>query len=188
MKKGLLIALLIISTTAWSQIKPHIGVNWSQLSTEPQDFKQEGRAGMQLGVGWKFGEDFYFEPAVQWAFIGTKLVHSTEPSNDVESTVNIFRIPVMLGYDFMDKDAFFNFRLFTGPSAAFVLSTTGPNALTKEDYASTIWGWDFGTGVDISFLYLELSYELGLTPVFANTSVLGDAKNNAFLLTLGANF
>ena len=72
-------------------------------------------------------------------------------------------------------------------SDSIVLSETGPNSLTKEDYASTIWGWDLGAGIDVWFVYLELAYEAGLSPVFSDTDKHGNGKNNAFLLTLGAN-
>ncbi len=176
---------ILFSSQAQLSFKPHFGFNWSQLSTEPQDFKQEGRPGFQLGVGLRIGGQWYIEPAAQWAFISTDLVHANDASNDIESSVNLFRVPLMFGYDFMEKSNLVNVRLFTGPSAAFVLSTTGTNAPDKDAYASTIWGWDIGAGVDIWFVYLELSYEIGLSPVF--DTELSDATNNAFIITLGAN-
>ena len=178
--------LFSIGTMAQITFKPHFGFNWSQLSSEPQDFSQEGRPGLQLGVGLRIGDRFYIEPAAQWAFIATDLVHTDDASNDIESSVNLFRIPVMFGYDFMEKDNFVNVRVFTGPSAAFVLSTSGTNAPDKDNYASTIWGWDVGAGVDIWFVYLELSYEFGLSSVF-DAQGYPDANNNAFIITLGAN-
>lgn len=142
---------------------------------------------MQFGVGVRIGDRLYVEPAVQWAFLNADLTSTEGASTTVESSVNLFRVPLMFGYDFMEKDNFLNIRAFTGPAANFVLSTDGPNSLSKDDYASAIWGWDIGAGVDIWFVYLELSYEIGISSVFSDTDALGDAKNNAFLLTLGAN-
>lgn len=192
MKKGIVFTALIalfalISAQAQIRIKPHIGFNWSQLSSEPQDFTQEGRIGAMAGVGIQIGDKFYVEPAAQWALVSTDLVNSNSQNVSIENSVNLFRVPLMAGYRFLDRDAFFNIRVFTGPAANFVLSVNSTSdEVSKDDYKSMVWGWDAGVGVDVWFVYLELGYEFGLSPVFSDTN-FSNAKNNAFYVAIGAN-
>ena len=190
MRKGLLLlltfSLFSVVMVGQINIKPHLGFNISQLSTEPQDFTQEGRVGALLGVGVMIGSKFYVEPAVQWTSMGTEMIHKDDEDFNFDSQISLFRIPVMFGYNFMDQDAFFNLRLYTGPSASFVLSVD-ESLITKDQYSSMIWGWDIGVGMDVWILYLELGYEMGLSPVFDSELLDTDAKNNAFLFTIGAN-
>jgi len=195
MKLRAILLFTFISTLAFAQFKPHIGFNWSQLSTEPQDFTHEGRLGFVIGAGFKFGESFYLEPGIQLSYLGTKLISKDKDDNgetiEHQSYVNTLRIPVMVGYDFMDKDDFLNLRVFTGPSASVVMGVTTEGAavnVTKEDYASTIWGWNFGAGLDVWFVYLDIGFEMGISDFYSTDKIdHKGTKNNAFYVTAGVN-
>ena len=193
MKLRAILLFTLVSTFAFAQFKPHIGFNWAQLSTEPQDFTHEGRLGFVIGAGFKFGESFYLEPGIQFSNLGTKLISKDADDNgdiiEHQSYVQTIRIPVMLGYDFMDKDDFLNLRVFTGPSASIVMGVTSEGlTTTTDDYASTIWGWNFGAGLDVWFVYLELGYEMGISDFYSTSKIDHQGtKNNAFYVTAGVN-
>ena len=196
MKAKILLFFLTISFVSFAQFKPHIGMNWAQLSTEPQNFTEEGRAGFVIGAGFKFGEDFYLEPALQFSNLGTKLISKDDKDITHQSYVQTIRIPLMVGYDFMDKESAFNLRVFTGPSASVVMGVNTENSdaaagivpESKEHFASSIWGWNVGAGVDITIFYIELSYEIGMTDFYSDKSPqLQGTKNNAFYITAGIN-
>lgn len=196
MKARLILPLLFISSMAIAQFKPHIGMNWAQLSSEPQDFTKEGRLGFVIGAGFKFGESWYVEPGVQFSNLGTKLINKDDNDITHQSYVQTIRVPVMAGYDLMDKESLLNLRLYTGPSASFVMGVNTENSAApdgvlpegKENYVNTIWGWNFGVGIDITFIYVELGYELGLTDFYSiKTPNTSGVKNNAFFITAGVN-
>ena len=78
-------------------------------------------------------------------------------------------------------------------SISFAQGSAGTNA--KFEYRSLIdmqtagileKGY-VGVGMDVWILYVELGYEMGLSPVFDSELLDTDAKNNAFLFTIGAN-
>lgn len=196
MKTRLLIVLLSVSAMSFAQFKPHIGMNWSLLSSEPQDFTKEGRAGFVIGAGFKFGESFYFEPGVQYSNLGTTLINKADQNISNQSYVQTIRIPVMGGFDFMDSDSPFNLRVFTGPSLSLVMGVNTENSAAassdtpdgKEHYANAIWGWNVGAGMDILFVYVEVSYELGMTDFYSTESPgFTGIKNNAVFITAGVN-
>ena len=196
MKTKVLLILLSFSTISFAQFKPHIGMNWAQLSTEPQDFKKEGRAGFVIGAGFKFGEAFYFEPGLQFSNLGTKLINKDDNDISHQSYVNTIRIPAIIGYDFMEKESPLNLRAFSGPSASIVMGVNTENSQAavgnapdgKDHYANTIWGWNFGAGVDIWIIFVEVSYELGMSDFYSDkTPELQGTKNNAFFVTAGIN-
>ena len=194
MKRIFLLTLVFFTTHAMAQfsLKPHVGLNFSQLSDTPEQLKDEARVGFVAGVGFKIGARVYFEPSLQYAAFGTKLVSRDDQDVSHQSYVKTLRIPAVVGFHLFDEDSFINVRAFTGPSVAFVFAVDHESstqlALDKEDYASSIWGWNFGLGADVWFLYLELGYELGLTNYYS-TSVIDhkDAKNNVFTITIGAD-
>jgi hypothetical protein len=75
-----------------------------------------------------------------------------------------------------------------GPVASFVInkSITGENwdeAITEDDFKNMNWGLQFGAGVDVLFLTLDIRYDIGLNDVskLENFSL----KNNMFTVGLG---
>ncbi len=186
--------LLFITTTAQVTIKPHVGMNFSLFTEDPIDYDDPGvRVGVLLGLGAKFGEDFYIEPAVQYGGSTYELVHANNPDQDFNAIFRGLRIPVSFGYQFGDNDDLLRFRLFAGPSATIMFDVeveSGSNAqgLPKsEDFNTIIWGANMGLGLDVWFLYLETGYDIGLSNVYNGESSFDVGKNNMFWFALGVN-
>ena len=87
-----------------------------------------------------------------------------------------------------DTEGLFNVRVFGGFDGSHVTSvkhSTNSGAegdLDEDDYSNLIMSADFGLGIDIWFLYVDLGYQLGLSPVHTG----GDnATGNTFYGNLG---
>ena len=90
-------------------------------------------------------------------------------------------------------------RLQAGPVASFVLnksyevSTDGVSPDTEEDFEDSLndmnWAMQFGAGVDVLFLTIDLRYELGLSNLYNQPDdgvVLHETvNNNLFFLSVG---
>lgn len=199
-----MIALFAGTSTAQKfDIRAYGGVNILQLSTDNSttiingivnQTTVSGRAGYQVGGAVTFGGRAYIQPGFQYTNLSTKVVNKnttgTENLFTDESTLQVISVPLKFGFRFIDpeKEDFFNVRLFGGLDGHHVVGVThgtksgAINELKKDDYTNLILNADFGAGVDLWFLFLDVGYQVGLTPVHAS----GDnAKASSFYTNLG---
>ncbi len=195
MKKTLILSVLIligITVNAQMTLKPHLGLNFSLLSTDQVDYNDPAaRAGAMLGVSLKFGVDWYLEPGVQWTNMTYELVHASDNNLSYENTIQGIRIPLMGGYQFGANDDFLRLRIFAGPAAVIVTGVKqenqSANVPQKNDFSDFSFGINGGAGLDVWFLYVDIGYEVGLTSFYSNTATYGDGKNDMFWVTVGVN-
>ena len=197
MNKSILLVvgiILFLSTNSFGQInlKPHIGANYTSLSSDPNDWLSEAKAGTVIGLGVQIGGRLYLEPGLQWTNATVKLVPNvSQLSGDVEMNFVGFRIPLMVGYRLLGEGDGFNVRIFAGPSV--MLNTKSEinsdlPELSEATINNAIWGANIGAGLDFLFLYFEIGYEAGLnTLTKEDIENWNDPKRNLFYLTLGAN-
>ena len=57
--------------------------------------------------------------------------------------------------------------------------------ISKDDYTNLIMNADFGMGIDIFIFYIDLGYQLGLSPVHSSGDL---AKGNSFYGNIGLRF
>jgi len=171
------------------EIKPTIGINFSRLSDDPDNFSQSARVGYQIGGSVQIGKKLYFEPGIFWAKAGSELVHKDQSDLNFKTDISAIRIPAFVGYYIIggDEKNTFGLRVFGGPTMSWVTKIEGDGKkLDKEDFNNFLWGVDVGAGVDVWLLFLDIGYEWGLNPVFKDDP--NDAKNNAFWANLGFRF
>ncbi len=186
-------------------IRAYGGTNFLQLTTDNGTSiidgvlhrkTVSGRPGYQFGAAITFGERFFVQPGVEWATLSTKIVNkNNQTGNELtdETTLSVFSVPLKAGFRFFDpeKENIFNVRVFGGFSGHHVTKvnhTTKSGAfdeLTKDDYTNLIMNADFGMGVDVFIFYLDLGYQLGLSPVHASGDL---SKANSFYANLGLRF
>ncbi len=199
-----MVALFAGTTTAQNlDIRAYGGVNILQLSTDNSTSiingivhrtTVSGRAGYQAGGSITFGGRAYVQPGFQYTNLSTKVVNkSTIDAANVftdETTVQVISIPLKFGFRFIDpeKEDFFNVRIFGGLDGHHVIGVKhGTNSgaigeITKDDYTNIILNTDIGMGIDLWFMFVDVGYQIGLTPVHAT----GDgAKASAFYTNLG---
>ena len=155
-----------------------------------------GRPGVEFGAAVTFGDRFFVQPGLQYSVATTEIVNKntvTGAELKDETKLNILSVPLKVGFRLIDPDTenMFNVRIFGGFDGHHVLSvdhSTKSDAegdINADDYQSLIVNADFGMGVDVLFLFLDLGYQLGLTPVHGSGD---DAKANAFYVNLGVRF
>lgn len=152
-----------------------------------------GRPGIQAGAAITFGSRFYVQPGIQYTVATTEIVNENTVTGEKitdETKLSLFSIPLKVGFRIIDPETEdkINVRVFGGFDGHHVMSVDhGTNSgaegdITEDNYSNLIVNADFGMGVDILFLFLDMGYQMGLTPIHTG----GDnAKANSFYTNLG---
>jgi hypothetical protein len=192
MKKKLLLFVLFVSITfsgyTQFEIKIFGGLNGASYSGLEEGLSQNSNLGFQGGAAILFGTTWYFEPGVVWYGTNTKLsIDSLNSAAELENRITGFKIPLMVGYRFFGRTQnLLNLRLFVGATANVVSKIKfGDIEMDKDLYNNLNWNANFGLGLDIWFLYLELGYELGLSEIYTSESALNLLKQNDLYINLG---
>ncbi len=173
------------------ELRPTLGITRSALKDFSEvDIKSE--VGYTFGVDIMFGSRVYLQSGLHYESNKNKLYPDSGGSSTLK--VSKVRIPLLVGYKLFDSntDHFFNVRANTGPSVSFVTSVDdGESALAikKDDFNSSVFGWNAGVGVDILVFFVDINYQFGLSDVFEDNHIQGvegqNSKNNIFYLNAG---
>jgi len=200
MKKNIITLVLLTGITslciAQLDLKPAIGINASRFDSNPTFDKYsdslvaDGRIGFQIGASLAIGRKIYVEPGIFY----NKMNQSFTPTNTEEEkdefsyNTSYLRIPVNFGWKFIgDNNSFAGLRIFIGPSMFIPLNVTKNSyPLVKEDLKSPQFDIAAGAGLNIWYLFLDVSYGWGLTPEFKDDSI--EAKMQSFYANVGFRF
>ncbi|WP_316840332.1 porin family protein [Pedobacter gandavensis] len=173
MKKIILSALFICSSMmAFSQILPSFqfglkgGVNLTKFSTEGT-LKSDNRAGYYGGIWARIGAaGIHLQPEMYVSGKNTTLKADNGFENKVDFTS--LDIPVLVGTKI--GAAGIGLRLNTGPVVSFVLSkdqsiSDAAGQAFKGSFKDQNFAWQFGAGLDVSKLGIDLRYEQGLSKI-----------------------
>jgi hypothetical protein len=168
---------LVGKTYAQLEIKPAIGINFTDFSQDPATGKTSAKVGWQLGGTVKAGDKFYGEGGIFWTYKSTEY-KDEDTSLTFNTELGGIRIPAMLGYHLIGSSgAGLGLRVFGGASV-FIVTKVDALELTKEDFNTASWGVFLGAGLDISMFFVDLKYEWSLTDVSSVTSFnVGKSKS-----------
>lgn len=190
MKKFSLVAFLICSTFfAFGQVLPSFqfglkgGANLSKFSTE-NTFGSDNRAGYYVGVWSRIGAaGIHLQPEL---YLSGK--NTTLKSGGLESDVKFtsLDVPVLVGTKIGAVGV--GVRLNTGPVVSFILNDEqsfgdAASNVFSGSFKDQAFAWQFGTGLDVGKLSVDLRYEMGLSKL--NDAGYPDTKLNMFTLGLG---
>ncbi len=146
------------------------------------DFKADTKNGFQLGAmaRLKFGERFFLQPEAYYAMkrgstsfnAFDAATGNEEEALSQELSLQNLDVPILLSFKLLDlKVAQIN--AFAGPMASFVMDKevkikSGDNDWEdwepeNTELKSAQWNAQFGIGVDILMLSLDVRYEMGLS-------------------------
>lgn len=167
------------------------GVNVAKLNA---DFAtEENRVGYQIGAWARVGSNsLYLQPELYFGSKGNKFIrvvqdNGTEVSAEGSVRFTTLDIPVLIGKKFGGDN--FNFRLNAGPVVSFNLnedssfSAAFDQATDFKNYKNQAFALQFGGGIDISNVTLDVRYETGLTNI--SQSERYKQKPNVFQVSLG---
>lgn len=196
MKNLITLILCLATLTAFSQveIRPFLGMNFSNVSESPEGTSTQAKIGGQIGTHVMIGNRFHLNPGISYFTRSTE--YSTSDDVDLDQTVEGVIIPILVGYRFVDPttEPLLNFRAFAGPSVMFLTKTEYDNGQLDEevDWNDSQWGAQLGIGFDISIFFIDATYEFGLTNthdgIKGNDSVFEnftEVKQNTFLINAG---
>ena len=189
MKRATMIlgAAILITSTCFAQrtFKPGIGVNWT-------DFSEKASGDAKSEVGWQIGgsiafqkKKFYWEPGV--FYVGKATGYSGDSvTGDFDAKINGIRIPIAIGLSVIgDVKSGVALRVFGGPSVFFVTSVGGMN---KDNVETFHFGLFAGAGIDFWKLFLDASYEWGMTNTQKDNATPDLGKPRSLFLTAGLRF
>jgi len=173
MKKIILLALFVcLNVAAFSQVLPSFqfgikgGTNLSKLTSD-NTLSSDNRSGYYGGFYARVGAaGIYFQPELYLAGKNTTLEDNTGVKDKVKFTS--LDVPLLIGTKI--GAAGVGIRFNTGPVVSFILDNKQSfgNATTEAfhgDFKNQAIAWQFGTGLDIGRLGIDLRYEAGLSKV-----------------------
>ena len=189
--KKLTLSLAIVlaaSIFASAQVLPSFqfgikgGVNLSQFSTSGT-FNSDNRAGYLAGFWARIGAlGLNLQPELYYT--SKEATFNSAANETSKVTINSIDFPVLVGLKFGAMGV--GGRINTGPLASFIIDKNqsfggaASNAVTLH-FKDQAYAWQFGAGLDIMKISVDLRYELGLTNL-ANNGY--DQKLNLFNLSL----
>lgn len=190
MKRITLAAFLVCCTFfAFGQVLPSFqmgikgGFNLSKFSTE-NTFASDNKAGYYAGIWTRIGAaGIHLQPELYLSGKNTTLKNGGV-ENEVKFTS--LDVPVLVGTKI--GAAGIGVRLNTGPVASFILSkeqsfNDAASNIFDGNFKDQAFAWQFGTGLDVGKLSVDLRYEMGLSKL--NSTGYPETKLNIFTLGLG---
>ncbi|BAU54401.1 hypothetical protein MgSA37_02577 [Mucilaginibacter gotjawali] len=148
------------------QIGLKAGTNLSSLnSTASETFSGSNRAGYLVGVWTRFGAvGFNFQPEM---YLTSKNVDVTSSSGGVtRAKFTSIDVPLLFGGKFGALGL--GGRFYTGPVVSFAIDKnqsfdSAAGKVFSLNYQDQNFAWQFGTGLDIKRISVDLRYEAGIT-------------------------
>jgi hypothetical protein len=181
LRASLLVAFLLPDLASALELKPAVGLTFTDVTKDPVTGTSSGKAGWQLGGTLVWGEKLYFEAGAFYAQKGVDAT-STAPSNPFQiKGISGVRIPALVGVRLLGGDQqALGVRAFGGGSA-FIVTGVDATGLSKSDFESPTYGAFLGAGVDFLMLFADLQYEWGLTDVSSLSTIDVGSSRSIFL-------
>jgi hypothetical protein len=165
------------------ELKPAIGLTFTDVSEDPAGGEAQGRVGWQLGGTVAYGKKLYGEAGAFYAEKSTEFT-SSSPDPDLTTKISGIRIPALVGYHLLGSEKSpFGLRLFGGGSIFIVTGVDAPG-LSKDDFESPTYGVFAGVGIDITIVFVDLKYEWSLTDV-GSASTIDVGQSRSFYANAG---
>ena len=185
------LAFFTLLSLSWAQLRIHptAGVNFSRYDEGYEDKEISGAAGLQAGLGIRFGDQIYIEPAILYFQTNNNVkIYETDAIDilvdERETKVRGLKIPVMIGVDLI-SDVRNALRVYGGPNLTYIADSNKQIFGNNEnvEFKKTGWALGAGIGVDIGMLTLDLYHEWGMSDTFNDSSA--QSRNNLLYLSVG---
>ncbi|MBO7491982.1 MAG: PorT family protein [Bacteroidales bacterium] len=185
-KTLLLVGLLLFAVTDRAQAQFSLGVKVAGNFVSLDDF-QDFSGGFDLGVFFRVGNQFYFQPEVNYSFRNTDFQNILgEFRENYAMRQHFLDIPLLMGYHFVNKKNF-KMHLLLGPRAAVLINNHLLESASVEDVASHLqWGGQFGLGFDIWRFTIDGRYDIAADKTSTNDSK--SRVQNMFVVSVGFKF
>ena len=166
MKKPILLSVaLIAGSIAFAQtpgfsIGPKIGTTFSKYTSDKDQIKEEMKNSFFFGAFVRLGNKIYLQPELLVMSRNGLLKDENAQESQVTLKIHTIDVPLLAGIKVLDLKAA-NVRVMAGPVASFVIdkNLTAENwdeTINEDDFKNMNWGLQFGAGVDVLFLTLDV--------------------------------
>ncbi len=204
-KLFLVVSIMLISVVGFSQFQLGLkgAVSMSSLSTNISDYNDAFKTGFQAGIYTRIGKKLHLQPEIYFAGKSGEFTYDIQAEGSALTvsevvTLSTIDVPVLLGLTILNPPTV-KVRLQAGPVASFVLNkdfdvtldgvSEDPSDAYKDAWSNMNWALQFGAGVDVLFMTIDLRYELGLSNMYnqPDNSMSSHEKvnNNLFFLSVG---
>lgn len=184
-------ALFTLPALAQVKVNPKVGVNFSALDVKLQDITADARVGWNAGLDFRMGDGiFYFMPGAHYYSYTARLVKEVQAPDDLklrdETTIQNLKVPINLGIRITGDNGLLGIHLHGGVVPSMVLGVTERTdfAFDRGRLNTFTWGANMGVGIDLLFLTLDASYEIGMSDFFKNA----EGRNNMLTISAGVKF
>jgi hypothetical protein len=184
LRASLLLALLLPGLAGALELKPAIGLTFTDVTKDPVSGTASAKAGWQIGGTVLMGERLYFEAGAFYAEKGADVTSTVPGSTYQLDAIKGVRIPAMVGLSLLGgQEGALGLRAFGGGSA-FIVTAVNATGLSTSDFESPTYGVFLGAGVDFLMLFADLKYEWGLTDV-SSLSTIDIGSSRSIYLNVG---
>lgn len=172
-----------------------IGVKVAANGTNYKDLSSLA-AGADAGIFMRIGDQFYFQPEACYSFKRSKINNSSSFVSEVQQNTELRQhfidVPVLLGYNFINKENF-KVHLFLGPRFGFRIGSNLKDIDPLLDENGNLqWAGQVGFGFDFWRFTLDARYDLASDKLF-NKLKDGQSSGNSFtqhtiIVSLGIKF
>ena len=199
MKKGIFILFILISSTALhaqSTFGVKAGLNYgdngkieftdvTRAGEDVMETKGKNKVGYHLGVFYRAElTSFYIRPELLYTKTKSSYEYNEE---DAEYNISKLDLPVLVGLELLGP-----LHVFAGPSFQYILDNNFQGVRVGDVEKDFTIGAQFGAGIKLGSLGVDVRYERGLTENQAEVLDLNnpeglkrvDARPNQFILSL----
>ena len=157
------------------------GVNTSKISTHIENYNPQTINNYQFGAFARISLGrIYLQPEAYYNSKGGEVIDKVNLSTVNSFDLKTVDVPVLLGLKIINKDML-NLRIMTGPVFSFATDKSVEGQFTKDNLKNSVFGWQYGAGVD----FLFLSFDARMESYNKNFYTGLDSKTGTFVVSLG---
>ena len=174
----------ILQMQAQVKVNPKVGVHTAAIEADLGDMDTDVRAGWNAGLDFRVGRNVYFSPGIHFYSTKADLTSTIDDRDDFrfrnETQIQSLKAPLNVGIKLL------GLRAYGGVTPTYILGTNDvPDFTFDTDNLNRLtWGGNLGVGLDLLFLTVDATYEIGLTDYFKEA----EGSNNVFSLSVGLKF
>jgi hypothetical protein len=193
MKNILLLTLLLASTMMFAQpiFNPKVGLNFSKYNTEGDIniHTSQARVGFNAGFDARFSQKrIYILSGLHYFNTGIEMQDLEDPQfTPTGFNIHTVKMPFNIGLNFLEID-WVRLRALGGATANLNVGVNENPFFTRDDLYPATGALNWGLGVDLWKLTVDVIMEYGMTNMFKESYTDANVRNNIVSVNVGIVF
>lgn len=157
------------------------GINSSKISTHLDDYTPQTVNNYSFGAFVRLNVGrLYLQPEAYYNSKGGEEIKTGDGSLVNSFDLKTLDVPALLGLKIVNQKAL-NLRIMGGPVFSILTDKSVNGQFTEDNLKNSFLGWQYGAGIDILFLTLDIRKESYDRNFYQGIS----SKNGTFVVSLG---